>query len=154
MLKTHLAITLALILIFIASVQNVLIFIITAFIATFIPDIDNGFSTLGKSKIFRPLQFFLKHRGLFHSFTFLILITVFFVLFFPIVSFGFFLGYSSHIFADSFTSEGIQPFYPFKKKVDGWIKTGGKVEISVMIIFIIIDLILLVLRISSLFQVF
>jgi len=147
LIRTHLAITLCFVLLFISNVEHKIIFIAVALFATFIPDIDYKFSTLGKKKILRILQFFVKHRGIFHSFTFLIVITLFFVLFFPIFALPLFLGYGLHLLADSFTIEGITPFYPYRKKSLGRIKTGGRREISVFVFFILIDLGLLGWRI-------
>ncbi len=96
-----------------------------ALLATFIPDIDSRFSTIGQKKIARLLQIFTKHRGMIHSFTFLLTITLVLVLFFPVVALGFFLGYASHLFADSFSVDGIMPFYPSKKKVVELLELGG-----------------------------
>ena len=79
------------------------------------------------------------------------LITIFFVLFFPILAFGFFLGYGLHLFVDSFTIRGIKPFYPLKKKCSGKIKTGGRIEVSLFVFFLLADLFLLFFRIYSLF---
>jgi len=118
-------------------------------LATFIPDIDSRFSTIGQKKIARLLQIFTKHRGMIHSFTFLLTITLVLVLFFPVVALGFFLGYASHLFADSFSVDGIMPFYPSKKKSCGVVRTGGRSEIIVFVIFIIADLGLLMLRIAN-----
>ena len=142
LIRTHIAITICAILIFISSVEHKLIFVLIMLIATFIPDVDSKFSTLGKKKTFRVLQFFIKHRGIMHSFTFLLLITLLLTLFFPVLALGFFLGYGLHLFADSFTSEGIRPFYPFKKRVRGPVKTGGRFEIMFLVGFVILDLFL------------
>ena len=149
--KTHIAISILAILLFINSVENKIIFSIVVLIATLIPDVDSNLSGVGRKVIFRPLQFFVRHRGVLHSFTFLILISLVFVLFFPIVAFGFFLGYGLHLLADSFTIEGIRPFYPFKKTSSWKIRTGGKTEIMVLIVFIIADLAMVVLKVWGLF---
>jgi len=151
LIRTHLAITLFFILFFIESVESKMIFVFVSLLSTLIPDIDSKNSTLGNRKIFRPLQFFLKHRGIIHSFTFLILVSFAFVLFLPVLAFPFFLGYSSHLVADSFTQRGIRPFYPFKKNISGRVRTGGKVEVSVFTLFVLGDLFLFVLRISEFF---
>jgi len=144
LIKTHLAITLCAILLFFPYVNLKLIFIIVALISTFIPDIDSSSSKLGHYKIFRPFQFFIKHRGIFHNFLFLILITLVFVLFFPIIALPFFLGYGLHLLADSFTIKGIKPFFPFKKLVSGKIKTGGRSEVTVFVLFVLLDLFLII----------
>lgn len=151
LIKTHLAIIVFFILLLISSVENKLVFISVALIATFIPDVDSKFSKLGQRKIFRPLQFFVKHRGILHSFIFLILITSFFVLFLPVVAFPLFLGYGIHLLADSFSREGIKPFYPFKKTSSGRIKTGGKTETSIFVFFVLADLFLLLANVFSIF---
>ena len=149
LIRTHLSITLFFILLLISSIEHKLVFVMVALISTFIPDIDSRFSTLGKKKMLRILQFFIKHRGIIHSFTFLFIITLFFVLFFPIIALGFFLGYGLHLLADSFTIEGIKPFYPYNKKSSGRIRTGGKSETSLLVFFVIADLGLLIWRILS-----
>jgi len=140
--KTTLAVTLFFILLFISSIENKIIFVLIALISTFIADIDSKYSTLGKKKTFRILQFFTKHRGIIHSFTFVFLVTLVFVLFFPIIALPFFLGYCVHLFLDSFTIHGITPFYPLKMKYKGKITTGGKAETTIFVIFIILDVLL------------
>ena len=151
LLKTHIAITFFAILFFISSVEYKISFVLITFIATFIPDLDTPFSKVGNHLILRPFQLFFRHRGLIHSFTFLFLITLFLVLFAPILAFGFFLGYGLHLFADSFTVEGIQVFYPIRKKVFWRIRTGGKTEMTIFVIFLLASLFLMVLRLSGLF---
>ena len=151
LIKTHLAISLAAILIFISVVEYKITFVMVVLISTLIPDIDTKNSKMGDHLILRPFQLFVKHRSIFHSFSFLLLVTLFFVLFLPVLSLGFFLGYGLHLFADSFTKEGIQVFYPWKRKSNGWITTGGKTEVSVFVFFIILDLFLIFIRISGLF---
>ena len=137
------------ILLFISYVENQVVFVLVVLISTFIPDIDSKYSTLGKKRTFRILQFFTKHRGVIHSFTFVFLITFLFVLFFSILALPFFLGYSIHLFTDSFTVHGITPFYPFKMKYRGKISTGGKVETSIFVVFVVLDVLLLFLKIYS-----
>ena len=151
LIRTHLAITSFFVLLFISYVEHKWAFVLVAFIATFIPDIDSKFSSLGKKKTFRILQFFIKHRGIFHSFTFLLLITFLWVLFFPIIALGFFLGYGLHLLADSFTVQGIKPFYPYKKKSSWKIRTGGRMEIIFLVSFIIGNLLLLGMKIFRMF---
>jgi len=150
LIKTHLAIVIFLILFLLPVVENDFIFISIALIATFLPDIDSGFSTIGRYKTFKLLQVFVKHRGLLHSFTFLIAITIFFTLFLPKIALPFFLGWGTHLFVDSFTVDGIRPFYPSKKTISGKIRTGGKTESIVLVLFVMGDLFMLVLRVSSL----
>ena len=140
LIRTHLAITIFAILFFISSVNNKLVFVAVALIATFLPDADTGFSSLGKKKIMKPIQIFVRHRGFLHSLTFLFLLTVIFITYTPTIALAFFLGYFLHIFADSFTMEGIKPFYPFSKMLNGKLKTGGKKEVTIFVFFILADL--------------
>jgi inner membrane protein len=149
--KTHVAFAIFLILLFLSKVEHKISFVLVLFAAAIIPDIDTRFSKIGKKKIFRLLQFFVKHRGLFHSFLFLIFITLILVLFMPIISLPFFLGYSSHIMLDSFTIEGIYPFYPLKKRISGSIKTGGKNEIILLIVIILLCVAMIISKVFSLF---
>lgn len=151
LIKTHIAITLFFVLLLISVVENKILFVVVALLATFIADVDFQFSKLGKYKIARVLQFFVKHRGVIHSFTFLVLITLFFVLFLPVLALPFFLGYGAHLLADSFTIRGIRAFWP-SKKVSSWkVKTGGKLETGIFVTFVLIDLLLFFIKISGLF---
>lgn len=143
LIRTHLAITLLFVLAFLSKVNYKLVFVIVALVATFIPDIDSRYTTLGKKKINRIFQFFTKHRGFIHSFTFLILLTLLFLFFIPIIALPFFLGYGLHLLTDSFTVEGIQPLYPIKNKSSGILETGGRTEFFIFIIFVGIDLLVL-----------
>jgi len=151
LVKTHLVISLFFILVIIPFVNNPVTFVVVVFVATVLPDIDSRFSFIGQKKIARLLQFFTKHRGIIHSFTLLFLITFFLVLFLPTLALGFFLGYGIHLFVDSFTKDGIVPFYPLKVKSKGIISSGGKVESGVFVVFVILSLAMLLVRIASVF---
>ena len=128
LVRTHLMFAIILVILFFGLVNHKLVFIGMVFLATIIPDIDTSRSTHGRFFIFRPLQFFVKHRGIIHSFTFAVVIAVLIAIYWPVGSFGFFLGYSVHLICDSFTKEGIQPFWPFKVRSSGPFHTGGKSE--------------------------
>ncbi len=142
LIRTHLAIAVFVMLLFIQHVNNPLIFVVVTLIATMLPDIDSAFSTLGKGKQWAILQFFVEHRGPIHSFTFCIIVALVLSFFFPSLAFGFFLGYGSHLFVDSFTKEGIVPFWPYDKKSKGPLKTGGVLESGVFLMFLLIDVFL------------
>jgi membrane-bound metal-dependent hydrolase YbcI (DUF457 family) len=149
LIKTHFAITMFGIFLLITSVQHKIIFVSVALFATILPDIDSRFSKIGRKKLNRILLFFTKHRGFIHSFTLLLLVTLIFVFFIPVVALGFFLGYGLHLFADSFTKNGITPFAPFsKKKSSGPITSGKKFEMFLLILFIAIDILLLLRKLS------
>lgn len=146
LLKTHYAILIFFVLLFLPNVEHKIVFVIAALIATQIPDIDSRYSKIGHKKLARILQIFTKHRGMIHSFTFLLSVTFVLILLFPVLGFGFFLGYGLHLFSDSLTKEGIKPFYPFRMKSCGMVKTGGKIEIIILILFILIDIWLVFIR--------
>jgi len=141
LLRTHLMFGILMIIIFIMHVNNKIVFPIMVIIATILPDLDTGFSTLGKKWYAKPFQIFVKHRGVIHSLTTAVVISVIIAIFFPIASLGFFIGYSVHIITDSFTKEGVQPFWPLKTKSRGFIRTGGKVEDSVFLGMILINIV-------------
>lgn len=145
MLKTHLALSAVVALLFLSKISNKLMFLAVIFVATLIPDIDTGFSTAGKNIFFKPLQFFVKHRGIFHSFTFCIIVSFVLAYFWPALSLPFFLGYGFHLFLDSFTKDGIMVFWPWKKTSTGIFKTGGRMETSLFIFLLVIDFLLLIL---------
>ena len=143
--KTHLAIGLAISLYFLPFVKYKLLFIPIILIASLLPDIDSRFSHVGKKKIFRPVQIFFEHRGPLHSYTVCIIISLIFAFFYPIFALPFFLGYSFHLLADSFTVRGIKPFWPLKYVSNGIIKTGGLTDRSIFWCFAVMDVFLFVL---------
>ncbi len=137
--RTHLAIGLALAFVFLPHVNYKLVFFPVVLIAALLPDIDSPGSAVGHNSIFRPLQFVARHRGVFHSFSFCIIASVILAFLLPVLALPFFLGYGSHLFADSFTQEGIMPFWPWKKSSSGLLRTGGTTEYSIFIGFLIAD---------------
>jgi inner membrane protein len=147
MLRTHLVITALFVVLFIPHVESKIVFAFAALIATLIPDIDTGFSTSG-FKTTNYLRFltsiFTRHRGFIHSLTLCIALTVILSVFLPVLAFGFFLGYSLHIFADSFTISGVQPFWPYKKKSAWLLKTGSVTETSLFVILLLVDILILI----------
>jgi len=142
LLKTHMAFAVLLIILFFKHVVHPWIFIIMVLIATIIPDLDSNLSSFGRHLIFKPLQLLTKHRGIFHSFSFAILISIVIAVFWPILSLGFFLGYSIHLICDSFTRKGIQPFWPFKIKSSGYITSGGRIEETLFFTLVILNIFL------------
>ena len=151
LIKTHLLISLAIGLLFIPYVKYPILFLVVILLATYIPDIDTPSSKIGNHWYLRPFQWIAGHRGIIHSFVFLILMVIVFALFLPIVALPFFLGYSSHLFADSFTMQGIKPFYPLGNQSKGNFKTGGFNELNLLAFFGIIDLFLLFIRVPQMF---
>lgn len=131
--------------VFVTKVVNPVAFVLVALIATLIPDIDSGFSLLGNNIFSRILQNFSKHRGFIHSLTLGFIISFIMALIAPTLAFGFFLGYSIHIFVDGFTVEGVTPFWPYKQETKGLIRTGSRIETILFTIFIVLDLLMIYL---------
>ena len=142
--KTHLSISLAVALIVFPSITHKILFIPIVLLANFIPDIDSKESIFGKRIYFRPLQWIFSHRGIIHSYTFCTLISLVLALAYPPVALPFFLGYASHLIADSFTLDGIQPFWPIKSKVQGVVRTGSILEKQIFVISVITNVALLI----------
>jgi len=149
MLKTHLAINILFILLFSSHVSNYYVFIPVALLATILPDIDTGFSSVGHMRLSKFIQFFVRHRGIFHSFTFCIIISVLLAAFIPMLALPFFLGYALHLFTDAYTQDGIKPFWPLKATSFWRIRTGSRIETTLFILFLIADLLVLILMIKS-----
>jgi membrane-bound metal-dependent hydrolase YbcI (DUF457 family) len=144
MFRTHLAIGIFLVLLFLPMVSYKISFVILVLIFTLFPDIDMSQSYLGKHKILRPLQWMVKHRGFFHSFTLAVGVAILLALFYPISALPFFLGYSGHLIGDALTSEGIRPWWPFKNEIKWSIRTGGRREKVGLFVIMILNIILLV----------
>lgn len=138
MMKTHLAFGIFSGLILLPFINNKFIFLFMVIICSLLPDIDIAYSYLGKYKIFRLLQWFVKHRGVIHSFTFCLAISLLLAVFFPILSVGFFVGFMGHLFCDLITSDGLKLFWPFKIEWSGRIRTGGKAEELIFISLLIV----------------
>ncbi len=140
--RTHLIVTLFFILLFFQHVSNPVLFLFISVLAAALPDIDTKYSKIGHYKLSRIFNFFVKHRGIVHSFTLLLIISAFLFSFFRQILFPFLLGYSLHLIADGFTPAGIMPFYPIKMRIKGKIRTGGVIENLVFISFLLGSLLL------------
>jgi membrane-bound metal-dependent hydrolase YbcI (DUF457 family) len=141
--RTHLAVSLFFVLLFFRDIQNPLIFLPVFFIAAIFPDIDNRFSKIGRHKLSRIFNFFVKHRGIIHSFTFMGIVSLFIFLSYKEILLPFVLGYSLHLILDTFTVNGIKPLYPLNFKIRGRIKTGGIIETITFVSVFLADLFLL-----------
>lgn len=148
LLKTHIAIGVAVALYFLPFVNNGPIFLAITLIASILPDIGSGLFTRN-GRIFRNPQ--EAKKGILHTYTFCILISLILVLIVPVLSLPFFIGYSFHLLADSFTKEGIMAFWPYKKISSGIVKTGGTTERAIFITFLLVDAVLLVTTFARLF---
>ena len=150
-LKTHIVITLFVVLLILPFFDHKMAFVIIALIATLIPDIDTKHSRIGKYKIFRPLQFFFSHRGPTHSLVFLILICLLLILWNFAFAVAFFIGFGLHLIVDGCTIMGIYVFWPLKKRFFWKIRTGGIIENFVFSIFLAVDIVLILSKIFCVF---
>ncbi len=126
------------------NIGNIYFFFTLVLIAALFPDIDQPNSKISNkipgSKI---LNIFTKHRGIFHSAFFAILLPGI-VWYFLSNTYGIalFIGYASHLLIDSFTKAGINFLHPFGRlHVSGFIKTGTTAEL--LVLFVIIALIII-----------
>ena len=142
--RTHIAIALLVGLYFLIHMENKIVFLPVLLISTIFPDIDRllGFNNLAFWR--KNLGNTSHHRGILHSYTFCVAVSIALALFFPILALPFFLGYSTHIFADSFTHEGIKPFWPLRFTSTGPFATGGKREAVLFWIVVFANVLLFV----------
>ena len=108
-------------------------------------DVDVEGSRFGNRWYFRPLQWMVRHRGVFHSLFFGVFVSLVVGSFSLWGGFGFFVGYVSHLFLDCWTKRGVVLFWPFKYRVRGFIRSGGVVEDVVFVLFLLVDVVLVVL---------
>lgn len=139
--KTHLLIGLFVAIYFLPYSNNKLIFFPIVLIASLIPDIDTVFFSKKNYKLLKPLKS-ESYKNFMHSYTICIILAVLLAFYYPVFAFPFFLGYSFHLFFDSLTVMGTNPFWPFKVKSRGPIVPGGKIEktINVILVFLCIFL--------------
>lgn len=121
-------------------------FAATLIFGALLPDIDQQESSAShKMPILSGfVRLFSRHRGIMHSIW--IPIVLFLIAKFVVVKFfnlpdmmlmGFLIGYASHLLADSFTVQGIEPFTPFSRfRARGWMRTGGIVEAVIGILIV------------------
>jgi len=151
LLRTHLAIGIGVALYFLPFVSNEWSFVPIVIFASLLPDAGSGFSLMGKRKIFKSAQLLTGGRGLLHTYTFCVGASLLLAFIFPVSALPFFVGYSFHLLADSFTKEGIRPFWPIKGISSGIVGTGGTTDKALFITFVIIDIILLITTFARLF---
>ncbi|MEK6915255.1 MAG: metal-dependent hydrolase [Nanoarchaeota archaeon] len=137
--RTHIAIGLFFMLFFVSKVVHVWTYIFVFAVATLLPNLDRFFSFRFFMKIGKENS---RKRGLLHSFTFCLIITLLLAWFFPTVAFPFFLAYGTHLIADSWTVEGIYPFWPLRHVAKGSVRNGGSLEKIIFFSFIFADVVL------------
>jgi len=149
MLRTHLALGILIGMLFFNYVSSPIIFIIILIVATYLPDIDTAFSSVGSHWPFKFLHWFVKHRGFIHSLTMAFVISLVLSFLWPLIALPFFIGYSVHIVLDSFTPEGVAPFWPYRGKSFWKVKTGGKMDTSLFVFLLIADLLVFIFLLIS-----
>jgi inner membrane protein len=140
---THLIIGLSFLLLFFGRAENKILFLVVGLIASVFPDIDSSTSKMGRSFFSRVIVAFSKHRGIFHSFTFMLFVYFVFREFVSVLAFPFLLGYFVHLISDCFTKRGLRLFWPFKWRFRGFVKSGGMFEVFIFILFLILDVALI-----------
>jgi membrane-bound metal-dependent hydrolase YbcI (DUF457 family) len=144
--RTHFAIGVFAAIFFYPHVNNPWIFVPVVLVAGFFPQLDYAFSILSKTGVMRPMQqAFINTRGIFHSFTVCLILSVVLAFYFPVYAFPFFLGYSLHLLADAWTVDGIRPFWPLQEITNGRVRTGGTLEETIFFVFVVFDILFLVL---------
>jgi len=141
--RTHLAFGLfiGLLAFYFQFVENWILLFLFLFFGVGFPDVDDSESKFGKKSFFKFINLFFKHRGIFHSLIFGIVLSWLAFYFDKDAGAGFFLGFLSHIILDSFTKQGINFLYPFGGlNAKGFIKTGGKLEKIIFYFFILLDI--------------
>jgi len=137
---THLAFGVFLMLLFLPFAPSAGIFVAVILFASLLPDVDSETSIFGRRFIARPIQFFVRHRGVLHSFTFMFGVTGLLYVFYLEAALPFALGYGGHLIADMVTIAGIKPLWPFNLNLRGFIRTGGFLENIILFVIIVADL--------------
>lgn len=121
----------------------VVIFLGAIGVSSFLPDIDNATSFIGRKA--KPISLFLSHRQFFHSILCALVISL--VLFNLVgiadYAFAFLIGYGSHLFLDSFNRGGIALFWPSQLQLKGPFKTRGIMDMILFVLFTTADLMLI-----------
>ncbi|MFH1802502.1 MAG: metal-dependent hydrolase [archaeon] len=141
--RTHLALGVAIALYFLPHIkEGQLTFLGLTILASILPDMETGFSTIKKHHPTHHHSIF--HRPhILHTYTFLFPITIIVAFYYPMIALPLFLGYSFHLFLDSFSPNGIRPFWPLKQHSHGKIAPGGRIDRMLFIIFLSLDVLLL-----------
>ena len=145
--RTHIALGLAAALYFLPHIKgSKIVFLAVVLLASILPDLETGFSAPKRHKILsiQPIKWVFHKNWLFHTYTILIPVCILIAFFYPFIAFPFFLGYSFHLFIDSFSPQGIRPFWPVKKRSTGSIVPGGRVDRILFYVFVFVDFALLV----------
>ena len=140
------------------NVNNQLWFFSIAILTTAMVDIDTPLSKVGsKTKLLSLVtNVILNHRGVLHSITLPLTIYLILSVFGLSASVGvpFLVGYISHLILDAFTVRGIMPFFPIKKRINGFIKTGSLFETTLLVALILLIFLYFVFRNENITSIF
>lgn len=150
MYKTHIVIALffyLLVAIFLNLSKEFYILLIVV-VSSLLPDIDSSRSYI--NNVLKPgklVASFTKHRGFWHSIfglIFIFFVSLFILYLFkidPSLSLYFVFGYSTHLFCDAITPQGIKPLWQFSDfKLKGKIKTGSLFEYFIFFLLLIFSI--------------
>ncbi|MFC1800682.1 metal-dependent hydrolase [Nanoarchaeota archaeon] len=139
--KTHLAFGLlaALITRSFVNTGNIFIFFALVLIGALLPDIDHPNSKINqKLKITKIFGYIFKHRGIFHTLFFALLLPglIYFSVGKPYGT-ALFIGYLSHLLIDGLTVSGINFLHPIANlRISGFVETGTMAETMTFIVII------------------
>lgn len=104
--------------------------IIIILFSSLLPDLDIINSKISKINPLRKLtKYIFKHRGTLHSLFTPLLIYLIIYIIHKQIALLILIGYSSHLILDSFTKQGIKPFYPLSNiKFKGNTTTNSIIE--------------------------
>ena len=142
LLRTHLAISFAIAFYFVNFVSHEFWFISVVLLSGILPDFLHRFFSI--NNISDKFQIKEPQGGIFHTYTFCVLVSIIMLFIHPfaaVLALPFFIGYSFHLLADSFTKRGIRPFWPIKTVSSGMVDSGGKVETSIFFVFVVLSII-------------
>lgn len=141
--RTNLALGVGVALYFLPHVNQGIYFVPAVILSSLVPDLGliiANKSSMGKNP--RRITFFGK---ILRSYLTCITLALILTFIYPIFALPVFLGYSFTLSLNSFTKEGIQPFWPASKKsTHGPITTGGTIDTTLFYIFILFDIALLI----------
>jgi len=90
------------------------------------------------------LQWCTKHRGMFHSLFFALMLSVSIFFLNKDAGIGFLFGYILHLWLDCFTLSGVKLFWPaFDFKFKGRVRSGGIVEEVLFVLVLLFDIFLI-----------
>jgi membrane-bound metal-dependent hydrolase YbcI (DUF457 family) len=132
---------------FFFSIQNPVLFALTAAFFSLMPDIDHP-----EARIHRYLPYMrwfgkvFKHRGFFHAvFPLILIYAVFYSIGLLKIGYAAIIGYTSHLIADSLTVKGIAPLNPIVSwRLRGPIEVNSISEYAFFVVNILFILLLIV----------